>query len=527
MKRSIWIGLIGVSLAVASEGRAADIGTAFTYQGHLEDGGGPMTDTCDFRFGLWDAVVAGNQKGTSPQTVLAVAVTAGVFTATMDFGSGAIDGTARWLEIEVCCSSPCAPGALLLLIPRMELTPAPHAVRAWEGVGPPNTLEVDTVTGGVGIGTIAPEKKLDVRGDIVAQGTPSTNSDIRMKKTGPLSESNIEFNLSHRANDTELWMFGYNGTTFLNFQGFDYAGNAVRFPADGNTLTVDLGLGRVGIGDASPDAKLDVENSSASVAVFNRLSNDGNIIALQQDGNTEGAISVSGATVSYNAFTGSHYAWTNERIERGALVSLTGDNRRRTDNPGAEPSYGITASTLPNDSKCLGAYLGLLEPGQPPSPENPHQVMSVGNGDMWVVDSGRSIEPGQYLISSDMKGHAMLDDELRFPVGYVIARAAEPVDWSKVSDTVEGRKHTRISVFFESFERGSAAAVGKTIAAQQAEIDALKSRLAAMESALSGIIGAAHPVSSVSLGVFVVPALVLLGVIGLIARGRSQNGGGR
>ena len=40
-----------------------------------------------------------------------------------------------------------------------------------------------------------------------------------------------------------------------------------------------------------------------------------------------GTISVSGSTVSYNAFTGSHYAWSNENIERGILVSLTGVNK--------------------------------------------------------------------------------------------------------------------------------------------------------------------------------------------------------
>jgi hypothetical protein len=40
----------------------------------------------------------------------------------------------------------------------------------------------------------------------------------------------------------------------------------------------------------------------------NRLTNDGDLVNLQQDGNTEGSISVSGATVSYNGFTGSHWS---------------------------------------------------------------------------------------------------------------------------------------------------------------------------------------------------------------------------
>jgi len=270
--------------------------------------------------------------------------------------------------------------------------------------------------------------------------------------------------------------------------------------------------GNVGIGDTTPDARFDVEASGATAAMFNRLTNDGTIIELQQAGTTEGTISVSGTTVSYNAFTGSHHAWTDERMERGTLVVMTGDNRRRTDDPGAEPTYGIAPSTKANDPQCLGAYLGLLEPAKPQTSENPHQVMAVGNGDMWVVDTGRNIDPGQYLISSDLKGHAMLDDAERFPVGYVVARAGEGVDWSKVSESVDasdqgslhshtvavtlkgvpaagvlpGRKHKRISVFFESFERGSAVGLGKIVEQQQARIEDLSKRLSELEAAKGG-----------------------------------------
>ena len=144
----------GVIVCIALQAHAADIGTAFTYQGNLENGSGPVTDTCDFRFGLWDAAAGGNQQGVSPQTKIGVGVTAGVFTVSdLDFGAGAIDGAARWLEIEVQCPPDVG---FTLLLPRVELTPAPHAIRASKGVGPPNALEVDTATGKVGIGTDAP-----------------------------------------------------------------------------------------------------------------------------------------------------------------------------------------------------------------------------------------------------------------------------------------------------------------------------------------------------------------------------------
>jgi hypothetical protein len=44
------------------------------------------------------------------------------------------------------------------------------------------------------------------------------------------------------------------------------------------------------------------------VLTCNRFTNDGDIVLLQQAGTTEGTISVSGTTVSYNGFTGSHWS---------------------------------------------------------------------------------------------------------------------------------------------------------------------------------------------------------------------------
>ena len=44
------------------------------------------------------------------------------------------------------------------------------------------------------------------------------------------------------------------------------------------------------------------------------------------------------------------------------------------------------------------------------------------------------IQPGDDLISSDVPGHAMLDDIKAFGTSYVVARAAEPVAWSRVTE---------------------------------------------------------------------------------------------
>ena len=246
--------------------------------------------------------------------------------------------------------------------------------------------------------------------------------------------------------------------------------------------------GGVGIGTDSAVAQLEVQDSAATVVAFDRRGDDGVIVSLQQQGTEEGTISVSGITVSYNAFTGSHYGWTDETIEMGTLVSFTGINRHHHDNSDAEIIYGIRTTTMANDPACLGAYLGLQESNQLASNENPHLVMAVGNGEMWVVESGQNIKPGDYLISSDVSGHAMKDDAEKYPIGHIVGRAAEAVDWSQITESVDGRKHARISVLFGNFVRSNVASLNqtleiqeKTINRQQSQIDALMERLSNLE----------------------------------------------
>ena len=83
------------------------------------------------------------------------------------------------------------------------------------------------------------------------------------------------------------------------------------------------GYGAVAV---APSGALDCAVSNTTVAFFNRCQSDGDIIAFKQDANTEGTISVSGTTVSYN---GAHLSrWSQlpggaerEDILRGTLLS--------------------------------------------------------------------------------------------------------------------------------------------------------------------------------------------------------------
>jgi len=140
----------------------APLGTAFTYQGQLKQGGIPVNNTADFECSLWDAATTppGNQIGTT-QTVSGVQVTDGSFTLALDFGASAFNGEeARWLQIAV--RSPSGSGTYTTLSERQALTPAPFSLQT-RGI----TVGAD---GNVGVGTTTPAYPLDVDGIIRTTG---------------------------------------------------------------------------------------------------------------------------------------------------------------------------------------------------------------------------------------------------------------------------------------------------------------------------------------------------------------------
>jgi hypothetical protein len=101
-------------------------GTAFTYQGRLNDGVNPATGSYDLRFALFDAATAGTQQGNA-LTNSPTAVSNGVFTVTLDFGYQFPGGASRWLEIGVRTNGGAA---FSTLAPRQALTPVPYAMFA-------------------------------------------------------------------------------------------------------------------------------------------------------------------------------------------------------------------------------------------------------------------------------------------------------------------------------------------------------------------------------------------------------------
>ena len=108
---------------------AAPLGTAFTYQGRLNDGGNPANGRYELRFFLYDLGVGGGLVGV-PLTLNNTAVSNGLFTVTLDFGDQSVYSPQytpanRWLEIAVRTNGG---GAFTSLTPRQKITPTPFAI---------------------------------------------------------------------------------------------------------------------------------------------------------------------------------------------------------------------------------------------------------------------------------------------------------------------------------------------------------------------------------------------------------------
>jgi hypothetical protein len=100
-------------------------GTAFNYQGRLQNNGVSANGLYDFQFYLFNAPSGGSQVG-STVAVPGVGVTNGFFTTTLDFGT-VFTGNATWLAISVRTNGM---GNYVGLNPLQQLTPTPYAITA-------------------------------------------------------------------------------------------------------------------------------------------------------------------------------------------------------------------------------------------------------------------------------------------------------------------------------------------------------------------------------------------------------------
>jgi hypothetical protein len=251
------IGVWVLGLGIGPASWAVPLGTVFTYQGRLMDGGSPANGMYDFVFTLHDdsgAVVGG------PYFQNEISVTDGYFNVELDF-EDIFQGQALWLEIEV---KPSGPGGYENLSPWQPIRPAPYALYALDGAGGvegtgtdnylprwngasdlENSVIYQSDDGKVGIGMIDPTDVLTVGQNIPGVGV-SLGTNIMV---GDPFAAGITLG-ADSVNKMDI--------TYLNEGG--YGRIYVAFPIAGShqPLVLQEYGGNVGIGTTSPQQLLHV-----------------------------------------------------------------------------------------------------------------------------------------------------------------------------------------------------------------------------------------------------------------------------
>ena len=284
--------LLTLLMFVSFESAVCAQGNAFSYQGRLNDGTNPASGNYDLQFILFDAANGGGALG---GTNTLVPVSGGLFTVTLDFGSGAFNGAARWLEIGVRTNGSAA--AYTTLSPRQFVTSVPYAVRASDagtlngqaassfapasGSGNYVAKSGDSMTGAlsllanglaaggsqfvlsggnVGIGTATPSTRLEVVGNnpsgpvAIFKQTNLANLG-RLVIDSPTDDASRPSLITLRRAGVDRWSVGgiYGSDSFG-------IGSDSTVPHQKMVVTTN---GNVGIGTASPQAKLDVAGTMA------------------------------------------------------------------------------------------------------------------------------------------------------------------------------------------------------------------------------------------------------------------------
>ncbi|MEM7343876.1 MAG: hypothetical protein AAF485_06505 [Chloroflexota bacterium] len=369
----------------------ATLSTTFVYQGQLSDAGGPVNDTCDFTFKLYDALSGGSQIN-STVTANGVTVTNGSFSTELDFGSDAFTGDARYLEITVNCGS-----GVTTLSPRQQLFAVPYAL----GLRPGATIEgAGAVLTGITTG------QTNARGLVgKATATTGSTSGVRGETESTNSGAHGVYGLAISASATGTGVKGQNnGTTGYGVWGT--AGNGTGVLGQSNSSSGygvwAYNTGGIGLLAQGTSTLIEARNNS-NQPVF-RVLNTG---AVQSD-------------VSYTtpAADFAEMLPATSGLEAADVLVIGLDGKLTISTEAYQESVAGVYSTEPGFLGGAGVNADLT--GQVP-------LAVVGIVPVKVSAENGAIQPGDMLVASDTPGHAM-QAGTDAPNGTVIGKALSSLD---------------------------------------------------------------------------------------------------
>jgi microcystin-dependent protein len=228
-------------------------GTAFTYQGRLNSGGGPANGSYDLAFTLFNANTTGVAVA-GPVTNSATAVSNGLFTTAIDFGPGVFLGGSNWLEMAVSTNGA---NSFSTLAPHQQLTPTPYALYA------PNAGSAATATTAASAGSVA---AANIAGTLTPSQLPA----------GVLTNGASGVNISGT--------FSGNGTGLTNLSGANLiTGSVGTAQLAGGTLAAPAGAGGTNINGMANTSYV-VTNASTTTIVLPANANVGDVVQITGEG---------------------------------------------------------------------------------------------------------------------------------------------------------------------------------------------------------------------------------------------------
>jgi hypothetical protein len=247
-------------------------------------------------------------------------------------------------------------------------------------------------TGNVGIGTTSPTTKLSIEGALnfsAVVATPAVGASIYTPSASQLA-------------------FGTASTERLRI---DASGNvSISTSSSPNTLVSTTTI--VGIGFSEAGYGVFVRDSSTTLYV-NRLTNDGALVEFRQAGVSEGTISVSGTTVSYNGGHLSRWAQfpdgSRPELLKGTVMSNL-DQMSNWDGEENEQLNCVEISTVEGDANVAGLFVAWDS-----TEDDYNDILLAMTGDMVIrIAAGVTVARGDLLMSAgDGTAKPQADDIIR------------------------------------------------------------------------------------------------------------------
>ncbi len=230
-------------------------GTAFMYQGALNENSIPANGNYDFEFALFDSLNGGAQVGATLQ-VSNVVVTDGSFSVTLDFGAQ-FPGTERFLEIRVRQSTPLNVkgetadlGSYSVLSPRQPINSVPYAVRslsagsadsATTAASATTSGTADTATNALNLGGVAANQFVLTNDPRLSDDRAPTPGSADYIQNSTTEQPSSDFNISGTG----------TADIFDADTQFNLGGNRILSIAGSNNLLIGTSAGASNSGSAN------------------------------------------------------------------------------------------------------------------------------------------------------------------------------------------------------------------------------------------------------------------------------------